>query len=156
MSETVDQVLSLEDFDAAFNEAEIQERDNSKSKNPPDGKYTTKIERAEFKTSKSGNPQFSIGLKIASGKHKGRFLFKNWMLSKDKDKLKYLKTDLAVLGVKLDKISSLQNKLEDLLNLHVNVTKKDQTGTDFYNVYINELVDAPTEDDEPASGDLPF
>lgn len=150
----VEDLFDFSDFDADFQKAELVERLTE----APDGKYLVKINKVVVNKTSSGKRQLNLHLPIVSGKYKGMYLFKRYMLEKDSN-FSYLKTDLATLGLKAKTLTEAVERREELLDMFVNVTKrkKDPTST-FYDVYINSLGDEPSADDEPVSEgeDIPF
>ena len=128
----------------------------------PDGPYVCVIDRAEFRTSKSGNPMMSMTLIVNSGPHENRRIFKRNMLGSPQN-MTFLKKDLAACGVDLpDKLSDLP--LESLLDKVIKVTKKTnrKDGKDFENIYIDRVVadmrsaGPPTSTQEYNDDDIPF
>ena len=64
-----------------------------------------------------------------------------------KENLKWLKTDLHTCGVDLDKLSDLPNRLGDLLDVTLEITKR--TKGDNENIYFNRRVVV----EDPLAGD---
>lgn len=128
-----------EDFDLAqldneYDEAPVEERDFDEV---PDGKYQVKVEKAELTRSQtSGNPMLKWTLKILGPKCAGRYLWRNNVIASDN--LKWLKTDLHTCGVVLVRLSELQSRLNDLLDITLEVTKK--TKGESESIYINRRI----------------
>lgn len=129
----------VEEFDLAqlddeYEEAPVEEREFD---DVPDGKYQVKVEKAELTRSQtSGNPMLKWTLKILGPKYAGRYLWRNNVITRDN--LKWLKTDLHTCGVVLDKLSELQSRLGDLLDITLEVTKR--TKGENESIYINRRI----------------
>ena len=110
----------------------------------PDGKYQVKVDRVELTRSEtSGNPMLKWALKILSPTHKGRLLWRNNVIA-SKDNVKWLKQDLYTCGLQMDKLSDLPGKLETLLDVGLEVTKR--TKNEFENIYFNRRIVLSDED----------
>lgn len=105
---------------------------------PPDGKYQVKVDRVEVKNSKNGNLMLNWQLRILAGPCAGRCLFKRNMLQSDEN-LAWLKTDLATCRVVVDHLYELPKRLQDLLDVQLEITKKTNDG--FENIYFNRKID---------------
>jgi hypothetical protein len=88
-------------------------------------------------------------LKIIAPTHAGRLLWRNNVMA-SKENIKWLKNDLHVCGVELEKLSDLPNRLDELLDLTLEVTKRARGENE--NVYLNRRIeiDAGDGDGEPA------
>lgn len=142
----------LTQFDSEYATAAPPENTNEE---PPDGKYEARVAKVEIKESKtSGKPYLKWQLVIDNGPHTGRYLFRNNQMS-SAENLAWLKKDLGTCGLKLEKLSDLPNRLNDLLDKRVKVTKKSRGEN--YNVYLDKLLatSAPVIDSGPAK-DVPF
>lgn len=124
--------VDLSGFDEDFAETEVEERDSV-----PDGKYQVVVDKVEITTSKAGNPMLKWQLKIVSGQHSGRMLWRNNVIA-SKENLKWLKTDLHTAGVDLEKLSDLPSHLNDLLDVALEVTKR--TRDENENIYLNRQI----------------
>lgn len=134
--EVMDDSLDLSDFDDAFAEAETQERQEL-----PDGKYQVRVESVKLDMNDKGTRMLKWDFVVVSGSHAGRHIFKTAVISQGS--LPYIKQDLQVAGLQLAKFSELAGRLETLLDLHFEVTKR--VRGEFTNVYINrrlELADS--------------
>lgn len=142
----------LTGLDDDFGSADHEEREFD---SVPDGKYQVNVERAELSESKAGNLMLKWTLRILGPKHRGRLLWRNNMLQ-SKENLRWLKHDLYLSGLKLEKLSDLPKHLDKLLDVKLEVTKK--TKGDFENVFFNKLLvlasDAEAQSD--SSDDIPF
>lgn len=127
--------LDLAQFDDDYASAPVEERE---FEDVPDGKYQVKVEKVELtKAQSSGNPMLKWTLKILGPRCSGRLLWRNSVMA-SKENLKWLKTDLHTCGVDLEKLSELPNRLGDLLDVTLEVTKR--TKGDSENIYFNRRV----------------
>lgn len=134
----------LSHLDDAYSETPLETSDRESI---PDGKYTARVTKAMLATSKkSGDPMLKWELTIVAGDYEGRKLFRNNMLA-NPENLKFLKKDLNTCGMTLDKLSSLGNRLEELLDLVLEVQKK--TNGEYENVYLNKRVTLDEDDVVP-------
>ncbi len=126
--------LDLAQFDDDFAEAPVEERE---FEDIPDGKYQVNVEKVELtRAQSSGNPMLKWTLKILGPRFAGRYLWRNNVITRDN--LKWLKTDLHTCGVILSKLSELQSRLGDLLDITLEVTKK--TRGESESIYINRRI----------------
>jgi len=86
-------------------------------------------------------------LKVIAPSHVGGIIWRNNVIGSDSN-VRWLKNDLHVCGLDLDEIKELPAKLEKLLNVALEVTKK--TRGENENVYINRRIIT----DRPASGNI--
>lgn len=152
--------LDLAQFDDRYESAKVEERDFEE---PPDGKYQVIVDKVELTKSQTTNhPMLKWQLKILGPQCAGRFLFRNNMIV-TAENLKWLKSDLVMCGLVLQKLSDLPNRLAELLDVTLEVKK--QTKGEYSNVYFQRRiqVDVPQgikSDRQPTgniSGDaLPF
>lgn len=137
--------------------------DYDKSKAPesnrdpiPDGKYQVNVEKAELTRSKStGNPMLKMTLKILAPSHVGRLLWHNNMFTTS-DSLGWLKKDLLTCGMVLEKLSDLERRLHEIVDIKLEVYKK--TNGEIENVYLNKRIylnEGELAGSAP-SGDVPF
>ena len=135
MSWNNDDTMDLAQFDDDFVSADVEEKDFQAV---PDGKYQVKVDRVELTRSEtSGNPMLKWALKILGPTHKGRLLWRNNVIA-SKDNVKWLKQDLYTCGLQMDKLSDLPGKLETLLDVGLEVTKR--TKNEFENIYFNRRI----------------
>ena len=109
----------------------------------PEGDYQCKMESAQIKEGKQGQPILHWGLRILSGEYAKRMVFKPQRLIPEA--LPYLKADLELLGICPEKISDLEAKLPFALDAVVDIRVRNSTlkdGSHFQNVYFNRLVRA--------------
>ena len=141
MSWNNDDTMDLAQFDDDFVSADVEEKDFEAV---PDGKYQVKVDRVELTRSEtSGNPMLKWALKILGPTHKGRLLWRNNVIA-SKDNVKWLKQDLYTCGLQMDKLSDLPGKLETLLDVGLEVTKR--TKNEFENIYFNRRIVLSDED----------
>jgi hypothetical protein len=115
---------------------------------PPDGKYQVNVEKAEIARSKTDNaPMLKWTLKIIAPNHIGRLMWRYNMLSTPEN-MKWLKGDLQTCGLQLDKVSNLQSRLIELLDVKLEVTKR--TRGEHENIYFNKKL--VLDDVEGAAG----
>ncbi|MDF7806250.1 DUF669 domain-containing protein [Verrucomicrobia bacterium S94] len=127
--------LDLAQFDDDFETADVEEKEFDEI---PDGKYQVKVDRVELTRSEtSGNPMLKWALKILGPAHKGRLLWRNNVIA-SKDNVKWLKQDLYTCGLQIEKLSELSGKLESLLDVGLEVTKR--TKNEFENIYFNRRI----------------
>jgi len=149
------------EYDRIFGEAKEEplEDKGGDFEDVPPGKYNVKIERAEWKESKSGLRFLSFGLVILTGSLKGRWIFKSGFIH-NVQSAKFLIKDLAIIGIKIDRISSLN--LESLLDIELEVKvwvqpSKKEPGKEFRNVDFIRQIDAETvSQQETEAEDTPF
>ena len=127
--------LDLAQFDDDFETAEVEEKEFDEI---PDGKYQVKVDRVELTRSESsGNPMLKWALKIIGPAHKGRLLWRNNVIA-SAENVKWLKNDLYTCGLQIEKLSELSGKLEPLLDIGLEVTKR--TKNEFENIYFNRRI----------------
>ena len=141
MSWNNDDTMDLAQFDDDFVSADVEEKD---FESVPDGKYQVKVDRVELTRSEtSGNPMLKWALKILGPTHKGRLLWRNNVIA-SKDNVKWLKQDLYTCGLQMDKLSDLPGKLETLMDVGLEVTKR--TKNEFENIFFNRRIVLSDED----------
>lgn len=145
------QKIDLSEYETAY--AEAPEPEAKAAMDPvPDGDYQVIVDRVELKDSSKGNPMLSWGLKILGPTQKGRFLWHRNMFSTASN-LRFLKQDLSICGVVLERLGTLDVRLKDLLDVKLEVTVK--TKGEFQNIYFNRrITDSVAEAAE--QGDMPF
>jgi hypothetical protein len=148
------QPIDLAQFDDEFAEAPIEERTFEEV---PDGKYQVNVEKVELVHAKtSGNPMLRWELKILAPRCQGRLLWRNNVLA-TRENMKWLKNDLHVCGLDLAKVSDLPARMNELLDVKLEVTKR--TKGESSNVYFNRriVLDGPVATQDPgfdaAAGD---
>ncbi len=134
--------FDLANLEDDFTETPVEEKE---FKEPPDGKYQVIVDKVEMARSKQTNsPMLKWQLKILGPHCVGRYLFRNNMIASHEN-LKWLKTDLVLCGLQLEKLSDLPHRLNELLDVTLEVQKK--TNGTYTNVYLNKRIeiDVPPE-----------
>jgi hypothetical protein len=103
----------------------------------PDGKYQVRVETVELTRTQKGDPMLKWMLRIVGPTHQGRILWRNNVMATP-DNIRWLKKDLFACEVKLARISELPANLGQLLDIHLEVTKK--TRGEFDSVFINKRI----------------
>ena len=128
--------LDLSRFDGDFAEAPVEEKKEFEA--VPDGKYQVNVDKVEVTTAKtSGNALLKWTLKILAPTHRGRLLWRNNVMA-TRENIRWLKNDLHLCGLDLQKLSELPGHLEQLLDVKLEVTKR--TKGDNVNVYFNRRI----------------
>lgn len=122
----------------------------------PDGKYQARIDGFEITRSKtSGNPMLKWKLRIIAPRCVGRILWRNSVLRNDPESLRWIKKDLAVVGVRIGKLSELPDHVEAIVGRTVEISKT--TRGDYDSIYLNKLVQMDDEAEGTGAGDaIPF
>jgi hypothetical protein len=148
------QSIDLAQFDDDFQTEATAERGDFDS--VPDGKYQVAVEKVELTQSSTGNPMLKWTLRILAPRFANRFLWRNSVFTHNT--LKYVKTDLHLCGLDLEKLSELPKHLDKLLDVKLEVTKK--TKGDNENIYFNRRIEtaASTNRYQREAGDalVPF
>ena len=127
--------VDLSQFDEDFAEAPIEDREFDPV---PDGKYQVNVDKVEITTAKtSGNPMLKWTLRVLAPRFRGRLLWRNNVMA-TRENIRWLKNDLHVCGLDLQKLSDLPSRLEDLLDVTLEVTKR--TKGDNENIYFNRRI----------------
>ena len=129
--------IDLNDLDShgGFEDIEVPANDND---NVPDGRYTAFVDHVEINLTKNNKRRLSWRLKIIGDSHVGRCLFTGHILE-TKQNLQWLKRDLTTCGVTLTNWSDLPNRLEDLLDMVLEVQVK--TKGQYTNTYFRKKVE---------------
>lgn len=136
--------VDLSRFDNEFENAPVEEKGEFDP--VPDGKYQVNVDKVEITTAKTtGNPMLKWTLKILAPRCRGRLLWRNNVMA-TRENIRWLKNDLHVCGLDLQKLPDLPANLERLLDVKLEVTKR--TKGDSENVYFNRRIVL----DESASG----
>lgn len=146
--------IDLAQFDDDFQSEATAERGDFET--VPDGKYQVAVEKVELTQSSTGNPMLKWTLRILAPRFANRFLWRNSVFTANT--LKYVKTDLHLCGLDLEKLSELPKHLGKLLEVKLEVTKK--TKGDNENIYFNRRIEtaASTNRYQREAGDalVPF
>jgi hypothetical protein len=127
--------IDLAQFDDDFRGETAEERGDFET--VPDGKYQVAVEKAELTQSSTGNPMVKWMLRIHGPRFINRCLWRNSVVTQNT--LKYVKTDLHLCGLDLEKLSDLPNHLDKLLDIRLEVTKK--TKGENENIYFNRRIE---------------
>lgn len=128
--------VDLSRFDNEFENAPLEEKGEFDP--VPDGKYQVNVDKVEITTAKTtGNPMLKWTLKILAPRCRGRLLWRNNVMA-TRENIRWLKNDLHVCGLDLQKLSDLPANLERLLDVKLEVTKR--TKGDSENVYFNRRI----------------
>ena len=136
--------VDLSHLDGSFVTAEAATSGSA----PADGKYQVNVDKVEITTAKtSGNAMLKWTLRILAPRHQNRLLWRNNVMA-TRENIKWLKNDLHVCGLDLQKLSDLPANLERLLDVKLEVTKR--TKGDNENVYFNRRL--VLDDGAPGAG----
>ena len=140
--------VDLSDIDDDFSSAEAPSFDEV-----PDGKYQVRIDAVRLDRRQRDDPMIKWDLLVIAGPHQGRHIFKNSVITPAA--LPYVKGDLKTVGLQLAKFSDLSDRLEDLLNVNLEITKR--TRGDYTNVYFNKRIEIAGGNSRSHSDDgVPF
>lgn len=123
--------VDLSAYDDEYASAEAADSDEV-----PDGKYQVRIDKVKLDKSQKGNPMIKWDLIVIAGSQANRHIFKNSVITPAA--LPFVKGDLKSLGLNLAKFSDLQQRLDELLDVTLEVTKR--TKGDYSNVYVNKRI----------------
>lgn len=152
--------MDLSRFDEEYARAEAPSNGGDE---PPDGTYHVSVHSVDLGYTKtSGDPILKWQLEIVVGPYAGRFLFRNNLFATQSN-LQFLKKDLTVCGLVLGKLSELENRLEELLDIELEVKKVTKPSGDktYTNVYFQKKIAGAPSKAGVGSGpvdmtDLPF
>ena len=141
--------VDLSAFDDDFAAAESPSLDEV-----PDGKYQVRIDEVRLDRSQKGDPMIKWDLVVIAGAQAGRHIFKNSVITPAA--LPFVKGDLKTLGLELARFSELNDRLGDLLDMTLEVTKR--TRGEYSNVYFNKRISIASNGaaKQPASDEIPF
>ena len=123
--------VDLTAFDDEFNTAEVPSQEEV-----PDGKYQVRIDSVRLEHSQKGDPMIKWDLIVLSGSQAGRHIFKNSVITAAS--LPFVKGDLKTVGLVLTKFSELAGRLQALLDVTLELTKR--TKGEYANVYFNRRI----------------
>ncbi len=157
--------VDLRDFDDEF--ARAQSRPPSAEtayEEIPDGVYETRIEDVTLnRTSSTGNPMIIWKLRIRGPQCEGRTLSKVRVITAKT--VSFVKEDLDRLDMKLEKLSDLNGRLDEMVDREVRVFKRTNPERQWSEVYFLRGRKAPQSEQRAASpspwktgtdDDLPF
>jgi len=128
--------VDLSQFDDDYRSEQPEDRGDFES--VPDGKYQVAVEKVELTEAQStGNPMLKWTLRVIAPKFVNRLIWRNSVITHNT--LKYVKTDLHLCGLDLDKISDLPKNLKKLLDVKLEVTKK--TKGENENIFCNRRIE---------------
>ena len=141
--------VDLSAFDDDFSSAEAPSFDEV-----PDGKYQARIDEVRLDRSQKGDPMIKWDLIVIAGAQAGRHIFKNSVITPAA--LPFVKGDLNTLGLELARFSELNDRLGDLLDMTLEVTKR--TRGEYSNVYFNKRINIAGNGaaKQLASDEIPF
>ena len=141
MNETMFESVDLSRFDNDYRKA--KEADTPAPYRPvPDGQYQVIVENVELTTTRTtGNPMLKWRLRIAGPAMADRILWKNRVITEKT--IPYINEELNICGLTMQSLNELPTRLPDLVNLHLEVTKR--SGADGHdNVYFVKNLTAVT------------
>ena len=128
--------IDLTQFDDDFQSETPAERSDMES--VPDGKYQVVVEKVEIaEAHTTGNPMLKWTLRVLAPRHVNRLMWRNSVFTANT--LKFVKTDLHICGLDLEKLSDLPRNLSKLLDVKLEVTKK--TKGDNENIFFNRRIE---------------
>jgi Fe-S-cluster formation regulator IscX/YfhJ len=129
-------LIDLTQFDDDFQSETPAERSDMES--VPDGKYQVVVEKVEIaEAHTTGNPMLKWTLRVLAPRYVNRLMWRNSVFTPNT--LKFVKTDLHICGLDLEKLSDLPRNLSKLLDVKLEVTKK--TKGDNENIFFNRRID---------------
>ena len=140
-------VIDLAQFVDDFAAAKVEKREYEPV---PDGRYQVVVDSMELTHARStGNPMLKWTLRILGPQCEGRLLWRNNVLA-TRDNMSWLKGDLQVCGLELEKLSDLQANLGRLLGIRLEVVVR--TRGEHQNVYLKNRIDGGgTSGEQPAA-----
>ena len=136
-------------YDGAWEQAEVREAGGYANK--PDGDYVGQIGVARWERTKAqGTPMLLISMNILAGPSKGEYNHRRVL--RDSDAAKYIKQDMANLGLNAPLISQLESYLPNLIDVCVAFTLKssEKNGKTYQNCFLNRAIDPDDLDAEIA------
>ena len=128
--------IDLSQFDGGYRNEQVAERGEFES--VPDGKYQVSVEKVELTESHtSGNPMLKWTLRVIAPQCINRLIWRNSVITHNT--LKFVKTDLHLCGLDLERLSDLPNHLGRLLDVKLEITKK--TKGDNENIFFNRRIE---------------
>lgn len=155
--DSIEQPIDLSAFDADYARAEVRSPDPLAA-SVPDGFYDVRIEEARLgRTARTNNPMIVWRLRILGPTHEGSSLSKTRVITQKT--LPFLKEDLELLGICLERLSELEPHLERTVNQSLRISKKLSASgwTDIY--FVKPLAHAAAAGDGFPAGiedNLPF
>lgn len=135
--------IDLSQFDAEFGAEQTEER--GEFEKLPDGKYQVIVDKVELAQAQStGNPMIKWTLRVLGPRHANRLLWRNSVITQNT--LRYVKTDLHLCGLELQKLSDLPQNLGRLLDVRLEVTKR--TKGENENIFFNRRIEVSRATDQ--------
>jgi hypothetical protein len=135
MRDDSDSIFDLEQYDEEFASADPDM--GGEAVDLPDGKYQMVVERAELQRSSKDNPMLVWRMRVTGPRYAGAKHWHRNMLMSRKN-IEWLKHDLVVAGLELEKLSDLPNRTDELTDVMLEVQLK--TKGDMQNSFINKRV----------------
>ncbi len=128
--------IDLAAFDGTFQQEDTEECADFET--IPDGKYQVAIEKVELThTQNTGNPMLKWTLRVLGPRFANRLIWRNSVITNNT--VRYLKTDLHLCGLELDKLSDLPGRMAELLDVRLEVSKK--TKGNYENIYFSRRLE---------------
>jgi hypothetical protein len=130
----LDQPVDLRQFDDQYAGVDINRKETSAAADPvPDGMYEVRIENVRLgNTPNTGNPMVLWKLRILGPSHAGYAVTKIRVITPKT--LPMLKEDLHRAGLDLDRLSDLENHLDDMAGRELTILKKHNPARGFTDV----------------------
>jgi hypothetical protein len=117
-----EQPIDLSPFDEEYARAEVRSPEGG-GETIPDGHYDARIEDARLsRTPRTNNPMITWKLRILGPTHEGASLVKTRVITQKT--LSWVKEDLELLGVRLERFSDLDQYLGQTVEREVRIFKK--------------------------------
>jgi hypothetical protein len=112
---------------------------------PPDGKYQALVQGFDFFESKKGELFLKTELQVQLHPEWEGHVGEAVHSVDDPERIGYLKTHLARMGLEVDELdfSTLQGRLEELLDVPVGITVKRSKNGKYVNYYVDERLGNP-------------
>jgi len=89
----------------------------------PEGRYEVEVERVTLTRSRAGTPMLTWTLGLSERVAGNRCLWRNHLLNSDQDNLRFVKRDLKIVGVHLDRpLSDVIAHLHELTGIRLEVS----------------------------------
>lgn len=117
-----EQPIDLSAFDEDYARAEVRPPE-PQAASVPDGFYDVCVEEARLsRTARTNNPMVVWRLRILGPTHEGASLSKTRVITQKT--LPFLKEDLELLGLRLERLSGLESHLDRTVNQTLRISKK--------------------------------
>lgn len=157
----------LQQMNTEWQNTQPQGTSDNSQELPPDGNYTAKVNGCKPVETKKGRLMLVTELVVVGGAQAG-WAFAIWHALDRVESLGWTKGHLQNLGVELDDLTLLQDKLEKIIGAHVevdvvtNTNATNANGSPYRNAYVRGLVGKPLSDQFAApavsddTADIPF